>query len=335
MRKIEFHLNYFRVNNKAGITYAVGFNTANGNRAEWCKIGDCTDVKEANLGIWGLHNSSEHIKAAMRNHLAQFEKFWLACLDWTEDKEWLPIDVECVAEMLNPDGGGPSMTGNAGIASMFIREILEYPRFLTGYHNLRVGGMEFLCPNSKKPRVGDAIDEAISHFKAWVAWIGRRCGCKGKAQEVIGKCGNIYNWICFEKDITPNVIDGLTGLVKDAYDALHAMSIAVADSTPTKKPGRGAANDGGPMSRKPRLDVSSTMQEFIYKTWVEYKEGDAPIEVNGEQRKAGGKRNYAEFLDLCGTERLNGNGKSINEVVGEDVEKLKKVIHNYRRRIKA
>ena len=89
------------------------------------------------------------------------------------------------------------------------------------------------------------------------------------------------------------------------------------------------------MSRKPRLDVSSTMQEFIYKTWVEYKEGDAPIEVNGEQRKAGGKRNYAEFLDLCGTERLNGNGKSINEVVGEDVEKLKKVIHNYRRRIKA
>lgn len=106
---------------------------------------------------------------------------------------------------------------------------------------------------------------------------------------------------------------------------LQAFTAAKADTQTPRKP----------IQRRPRLEVSGTMQQFIYDNWGEYNKGDAPIEINGEPRKAGDKRNYAEFLNLYGAKQLKGDGKTIREAVGGNIKNLSKIIHNCKRRAKA
>ena len=104
---------------------------------------------------------------------------------------------------------------------------------------------------------------------------------------------------------------------------------AYTQTTPQSKGASAATNT---KSRSPAISIDKPMQDFIYKKWEEFKTGD----LDGELRRAGGKRTYGEFLEKHGTDKRDGTNKSILDALGVDkaqAEKdLEKLIHNCNRR---
>ena len=158
----SFDIHFFRSSMEGHLSHFAGFDKDTGDW-RWCEIGSFDPLKNEKKiegkkwkksdslyiyhgGIsplaWCGNECETYTIEAMNSICGAFEKRW-ACLDWTEEKEWLPIDTECVSEMINPYGGGGSFSVHAHAAKAFIEDVLSYPRRTDCSGDVTVGGKLF------------------------------------------------------------------------------------------------------------------------------------------------------------------------------------------------
>ena len=241
----SYQIHFFKcASNKDGHLVRLAFFAGYDGRDDykvwrWRKLGEYNphgeglDVFIKSDGVmplpWTGDECEDYTIEAMRSMVAAFRERWGAFWDWTNKKEKTPLDCEYCAELLNPYGGGLSMTGNARSAISFILAMIEYPRYLEDIF-LRVGGELFGDSPGIFPGVGAIFEETFAHFKECIAWYGRRFGCRGKAEKVLGCAGMVYNWICRCETIDAEAFAILDKWFCGVRDALYEMAIAVADA---------------------------------------------------------------------------------------------------------
>ena len=234
----RFGLHYFKVGNDGRLTHYAAFDPTK-DAWRWCTIGawrnphkDSNLEKRESVGVpaaWiGVECAGDTLEA-MRSYVRAFKCRWGAFWDWTAERERVPLDCERVAELLNPYGGGWAMSGNAHAAIWFILAMLEYPRYLE-FPFLHVGGALFGDPSGRIDDAGLVFQETFAHFKESIAWYGRRFGCRGEAEKVIGCAGMVYRWICECETIDAEAFAVLEKWFYGVRDALYEMAVAVADS---------------------------------------------------------------------------------------------------------
>lgn len=234
----RFDLHHFKVGNDGRLTHYAAFDPTK-DAWRWCTIGAWRNPhKDSNLEKWesvgvpaawiGVECAGDTLEA-MRSYVRAFKCRWGAFWDWTAERERMPLDCECVAELLNPYGGGWAMSGNAHAAVWFILAMLEYPRYLE-FPFLHVGGALFGDPSGRIDGAGLVFQETFAHFKECIAWYGRRFGCRGEAEKVIGCAGMVYRWMCECGTIDAEAFAVLEKWFYGVRDALYEMAVAVADS---------------------------------------------------------------------------------------------------------
>lgn len=126
-----------------------------------------------------------------------------------------PIDFGNVRQIMNPYGGGPHTCNCGGMARVFLKEMLEFPRFETPDGAIELGGADYLTASENAGRdkrkgtrtkgadksadevksVDEILADAerresgftrrVAAFNAYVDWLGVRAGCGRAAQGVV------------------------------------------------------------------------------------------------------------------------------------------------------
>ena len=262
----------------------------------WHKLGEYDPRKEG-LDIflksdglsplpWTGDECEDYTIDAMRSVVECFKRRWGAVWDWTPKNEKQKFDVECVAEVLNPYGGGGSFSSNARAAKGFILDMLEYPRVVMDDGRLIVGGGLFGDDTyiSGDVGVGQMFAGEFSNFKAWIAWIGRRCGCRGKAEAVLGWAGEVFRWVETCRAIDKAAFNALDRLLEKLEAALFDMSVAVADSYVPELDGKRSKYAGKTVRGKGyykglRLEVSLSGRSILLGDRYEFGFSEGLVDV--------------------------------------------------------
>ena len=315
---LEFSTILLRVNESGKITHRGDYIPNGKSELSWMPVGR-GDVPPA-----------RELRTRIRGWLEHFGEHWIPYWNWSEDCERSPIVPECAAESLCPFCGDG--------ASMFLKDLIEYPRFVTPDRSIQVGGLQYVGAPKRIPGVTyerkegpleiaarGTFDSAVGRFLDYVRWLGRRCGCTDKAVVVVGRLASLVDWIDHVLPETQDMIEELDARYGLLAEALVAMSESVgrwqpprtesaeldASSVPVGAPPKVAAINMDRICksrrRKPskkdelRSDMILFVEECIVKAWRHFSKGDVKQTRNcfGEKLKTRKKRTYAKFVEFC------------------------------------
>ena len=207
---MKYNMHFCRVDDNGIITHMAGVSaTAKNPKPEctpeaitWCPVDQSELDGFPGSVVWELREAIEMFNAIK----------WALPPTPTAVR---PIDFGNVRQIMNPYGGGPHTCNCGGMARVFLKEMLEFPRFETPDGTIELGGADYLTASENAGRdkrkgtqtkgavksadevksVDEILADAerresgftrrVAAFNAYVDWVGVHAGCGRAAQGVV------------------------------------------------------------------------------------------------------------------------------------------------------